>query len=260
MMKRSEPLLLINIIALGVALILLVAIFAILLWVFLSSGGLFFGMMLAFLFPVFLVCAIAGAVVYIALLVSNAWVTVRRKKAGTIPKRLGYIWLIFGGLTTTVALITVICGIVSMPLVAVLARTVKVSNPFLTAPVRSVPTYPSTVWDDQSQYDEVKETLFRSYNVPNSHPDDVADWYQSALSEPPWSVLQVNRYVEDDKRIGRIVRYCIQAQLNEGSEQQRTYYVEIFGQDDETSFWGTHVNIGTPKPITDVCERFLDEP
>lgn len=259
MMKRSEPLLIINIIALGVALILLMAIVAILLWVFQSNEGLFFGMMLTFLFPVFLVCVIAGAVVYVALLVSNARVTVRRKKAGTIPKRLRYNWLVFGGLTTTVALITVVCGIFSMPLVVELARAIKVSNPFLTAPVRSVPTYPSTVRDNQSEYDEMDETLFRSYNVPNSHPDDVAAWYQSALSEPPWSVLQVNRYVEDDEYTGRIVLHCIQAQLSEGSEQQRTYYVEIFGPD-ETSFEETHVNIGTPKPITDVCERFLDEP
>jgi hypothetical protein len=201
MMKRSGPLLIINIIALGVALVLLAAILVILLWVFLSDEGLFFGMMLAFLFPVLLVCATAGAVVYVALLVSNIWVTVRRKKDGALSGRSGYTWLVFGGLTTIVVLTTVVCGIVSMPLVAVLARTARVRNPFLTAPLRSVPTYPSIVEDDQSKYDEVGETLFRSYNVPDSHPDDVADWYQSALSEPPWSVLQVNRYVEDDEYI-----------------------------------------------------------
>lgn len=259
MMKRKEPILIVNVIALGVGLMNFIAIAAILVWVFGSNQGMFFGMMLAFLFPVLLILAVAGAVVYAALLVSNVWITIRRKKAGALSRQLGYTWLVFGGVTTTVVLITIVCAVVSAPLVAVLSRTLRVSNPFLTAPVRSVPAYPSTIRDDQSQYQEMSETLFRSYNVPSTHPDQIADWYQDVLSEPPWSVVQVNRYIEDDETVGRIVLHCIQTQRDEGNGQQRTYFIEIFSKD-EISYWGTHVNIGTPNPVTNICEQFLEEP
>lgn len=256
-MERKEPLLTINLIAFGIVVVLLVGIVVILWWVVWSNEGLLFGMMLAFLFPVLLVAAAAGVLAYIALFALNGWITLHRIKLHTSSRQLGYAWLTFGGMTIVTILIAAISGLVSVPLVSILAETLRTSNPFLTRPVRSVPTYPSFVWQDQSQYDEVGKTLFRSYNVPNSHPDKVVEWYQDVFSEPPWSVVQVNQHRDYNDYTGETyIRYCIQAQHDEGNGQQRTYYLEVFGED-STSLQEVHVNIGTPNPITDVCERYL---
>jgi len=130
-MKRKEFLLAINIIVLGFALMILVGTVAILLLVFQFDAGLIFGMLLANLFPVLLLIAVFGLFVFITLFASNVWSTLRREKIGAHSRQHRFIWLVFGGVTSVIILITVVCGFVGTPLVGVLARVWEVSNPFL---------------------------------------------------------------------------------------------------------------------------------
>jgi hypothetical protein len=123
----------------------------------------------------------------------------------------------------------------------------------LTIPVSDVPTFPGTMADDQSEYDDALKTAFRSFNIPGHTPDEIAEWYRNALSKPPWSVVQVNRSLvqETFQESGpQQVRYCIQSQRQEESHP-RVYFWEIMGRVDGSL--GTHINIGTPNPITDIC-------
>ena len=125
----------------------------------------------------------------------------------------------------------------------------------LSVPVSDVPIYDGTVTHDQSRYNEVRGTAFRSFNVPDSNPDDLVVWYKQVLSEPPWSLVRVDRYMVEESDITH-VRYCIQAQ-RQTSDEAVIYYWEFMGRDDGLN--GVHVNIGTPNPITDTCARYLDQ-
>jgi len=130
------------------------------------------------------------------------------------------------------------------------------TNLVLTAPVRDVPAYPGIITHDQSQFDERRNTLFRSFNIPNHNPDEIAEWYENALNQPPWSVVRVNRHYDRIYKNLLITEYCIQAQRDEGDGQKRVYYFELMGQPDNS----VHVNIGTPDPITDTCLRYSKQP
>jgi hypothetical protein len=126
----------------------------------------------------------------------------------------------------------------------------------LAIPVSDVPIYPGAITGDGSEYDEDLKTAHRFYNIDNHTPDEIADWYRHALSQPPWTVLNIDRNVIQDRDISQ-VRYCIQARRQEESGAA-IYYWEVMGQ--ERGANGVHVNIGTPNPITDACERYQKQP
>jgi len=126
----------------------------------------------------------------------------------------------------------------------------------LTLPVRDVPTYTGRITDDQSQYSEGLQTVFRSFNIPDHSPDEIAAWYRQTLSTPPWSMRQINRYSIQESGVNQ-VRYCIQAQRDD-EQTAHVYFWELMGQDDGVN--GVHVNIGTPQPITDTCQRDRKQP
>lgn len=256
---KKSPLLVSNYAALALSLTVLVAILVTLNRISVSNGGILFGMVFALTFPVLLLFGCAGAILYLVLLLFNIRATARSRKDVIFSQENRRVWITFSGTTAAVILITVIFGLVTTPLVIVLGREFSVRNPFRTSSIRNVPVYPAEIRDDQSQYDEIDETLFRSYNVENTHPDEIAAWHESTFSEPPWSIIQINHYVEDDPYIGRTAYYCFQVKHEEGRNQPQTYFIEIFGEDAK-SYDGTHVNIGTPKPITNVCEQFLNKP
>ena len=129
-------------------------------------------------------------------------------------------------------------------------------NQQLTAPVRDIPVYAGNIFDDQSQYWEVDNTVFRSFNIEEEDVEKVEKWYEEALSEPPWELIKVNRYTETDSGLVNI-RYCIQARRDIDNEK-RLYYWEFVGSNDLSI--GVHVNIGTPYPITDTCMRYIETP
>lgn len=125
----------------------------------------------------------------------------------------------------------------------------------LTAPVSDVPIFVGDVRADHSRYAGELDTVLRAYDIWDHTPDELAEWHQQVLSEPPWSVVQVNRDVI--KESGAIyTEYCIQAQRSEEGET-RIYFWEIKGWDRNTL---VNVRIGTPKPVTDTCLRHLDQP
>jgi hypothetical protein len=257
--RSDKHLLRLNGIALGLALVLLVGLIGCVLVFLVSGEGLLFGMLLGTFFPYAVLFALVGMILYIALLVSNTRAVTRRPQTNTLSKELRSTWLVFVSLTASILAIIAVCGVLSTPVIGMYAQEFKTRNPFLTAPVRSVPTYPFRAYDVESRYYERERTLHRRYDVYSRHPDEIADWYRDALSKAPWSIVQTNRYIErHDYYDYIIVRHCIQVEWIKETDQPRTYYLEIFGEDSSSS--SVHVNIGTPNPITDVCERFVDRP
>jgi len=125
-----------------------------------------------------------------------------------------------------------------------------------TIPVRDVPIYPGTIFSDQSQYLERESTVFRSFNIEQEDVEKVAIWYKETLSIPPWTLVRVDRYTETESGL-IYIRYCIQARRELGDEQ-RLYYWEFMGSNDLSR--GVHVNIGSPNPITDTCNRYIEPP
>jgi len=127
----------------------------------------------------------------------------------------------------------------------------------LTGEVSRVPLYPSSNPDLHTEYLEDDQTQFRSYDVQGASADEVVQWYKGELSRSPWLLIRADRYEGED--VGQsYTRDCVQASYSgEGGQGGQTYYVEVMGNASEES--GVHVNIGTPKPITDTCERFTGE-
>ncbi len=125
-----------------------------------------------------------------------------------------------------------------------------------TIPVRDVPIYPGTIFSDQSQYLERQNTVFRSFNIEREDIERVVKWYEEVLSTPPWTLVKIDRYTETELGLTHI-RYCIQA-IRELGNEQRIYYWEFMGSADLSR--GVHVNIGSPNPITDTCERYIESP
>ena len=135
-------------------------------------------------------------------------------------------------------------------------RQREIAERKLAAPVNDVPTYSGPIKSDQSQYDEERKTAFRSFNIPGRTPDEIVEWYRDALSKSPWTILQVDRHVL--QRSGAThIRYCLQVRRQEGNDAV-PYYWEVMGQEDGAQ--GVHVNVGTPNPITNTCERAQEEP
>ncbi|NIN65220.1 MAG: hypothetical protein GTO63_11080 [Anaerolineae bacterium] len=132
------------------------------------------------------------------------------------------------------------------------------ANLALATPVRAMPAYPAYVTHDVTRFDDWYDTAFRSFNIPDHTADEVAEWYQQALSQPPWYVVHVDRQVVQAAQsdLGNTeVSYCIQAKLDEGAGQERMYYLEVMWHSGNP----VHVNIGTPLPITEICERHVNE-
>ncbi len=125
-------------------------------------------------------------------------------------------------------------------------------DPELAELVRSVPVYPGTITDDQLGFSKDLNTSFRSFLTSKQHPDQVAKWYLDALSQSPWSIGLVERYV-DYYESGTLIRHCIQIRQDEGDGAKRVYYLEIVGLNEATS--PVRVNIGTPNPATLTCQR-----
>ncbi len=125
-----------------------------------------------------------------------------------------------------------------------------------TIPVRDIPIYSGTIFSDQSQYLEERNTVFRSFNIEGENVEQVVKWYEEVLSTPPWTLVKVDRYTETESGLTHI-RYCIQA-IRELEGEQRTYYWEFMGSDDISR--GVHINIGSPNPITDTCNRYIESP
>jgi len=125
-----------------------------------------------------------------------------------------------------------------------------------TIPVSDVPIYPGTIFSDQSQYLERENTVFRSFNIEQEDIEKVVKWYEKALSTLPWTLVKVDRYTETEPGLIHI-RYCIQARRKVGDEQH-TYYWEFMGSNNLSR--GVHVNIGSPNPITDTCNRYIEPP
>jgi hypothetical protein len=106
-MKDQEPLLTVNLVALRVVLILLLATVVFLLWVYLSNSALLLGLMLAGFFLALVVIAILGAIAYVILFIANVRATFR-KNAGAPTNQAGHIWLVFVGITVFALLLSVI--------------------------------------------------------------------------------------------------------------------------------------------------------
>ncbi len=129
-------------------------------------------------------------------------------------------------------------------------------NQQLSAPVRDIPVYLDNINDDISTYWEEKNTVYRSFNLQKADLEKVEKWYEETLSEPPWELIKVNQYTET--RSGLIfINYCIRAR-REFDNKKRLYYWEIIGSNDLS--FGVQVFIGTPNPITDTCERYVETP
>lgn len=125
----------------------------------------------------------------------------------------------------------------------------------LVAPVSDVPIFPGDIVVDHSRYASELDTALRGYSLWDHTPDELAEWYQQALSEPPWSVVQVNRDVIEES--GAVyTEFCIQAQRSENGET-RVYFWEIGGWNRNTL---VDVTVGTPRPVSDTCLRHLDQP
>ena len=132
----------------------------------------------------------------------------------------------------------------------IVAAQEAAENRELTAPVRDVPFYPGGL-DDQARYDETKATVFRSFNSDDD-VEQVVRWHQEALNKAPWRLVAVNSHTVVEYGSTRI-KFCIET-TRVFDQQTRTYYWEFMG--DSVTGHVTHVNIGTPKPITDACARY----
>lgn len=164
----------------------------------------------------------------------------REVPVGTIRAEIPQIFAV------PIGIVRLLSAMVDLPIV----------NQQQTASVRDIPVYSDNIFDDQSQYWEVDNTVFRSFNIEEEGIEKVENWYEEALSEPPWELIKVNRYTETDSGLVYI-RYCIQARRDIDNEK-RLYYWELMGSNDLSH--GVHVNIGTPNPISDTCKRYIEAP
>ena len=132
----------------------------------------------------------------------------------------------------------------------------EIVNHRLTVPVHDVPIYPGKITGDQWQYIKGVKTIFRSFNIEQEDTAKITKWYEENLAKSPWTFVEVNSYSYSE--YGEIhIEYCIQATRTIENEEH-VYFWEFRGGNDRSR--GVHINIGTPHPITDTCERFVRTP
>jgi hypothetical protein len=122
----------------------------------------------------------------------------------------------------------------------------------LAAPAREMPT-PEHITDETYSYWEEADTAIWNFNVPSFDPDQLAEWYSDALSDPPWLVVQARRQVTESGS-DHIIHH-IQARRVDSDGQKRDYCIEILGRDGAASI---HVNIFTPDCTP--CEYWFEQP
>ncbi len=129
-----------------------------------------------------------------------------------------------------------------------------------TASVRSVPVYDSPE-DDNYDFHEHDNNQNRHYNV-NASPFSVQAWYQTELSKSPWNLEWVkshqdhDTYQSDNFESQVIEGYCLYATKQSSDGQIESFFIEVFGDLSKPN--DSHINIGTPNPITDTCSRYLE--
>lgn len=141
---------------------------------------------------------------------------------------------------------TEVPAVISIP-VFIFKSLVEISeeearNRELTIPVSDFPVFPEGVVNDQSEYEENEQNIFRSFNIRDHNVDEVAEWYENALSNHPWKIIASHR---DE---GERIYHCFEVQ-----REDRIYYLELMGG----KTGSVHINIGTPFPITEVCEKYF---
>ncbi len=121
-----------------------------------------------------------------------------------------------------------------------------------TAPVRDIPIFPGDISHDQSQYLKEEKTAFRSLNVVQQDVNTVEQWYEMILAKSPWQLVQINHHTFTESDV-TYDRYCIQA-VRESRGETQTYFFEFFGSENGPSD-EVHINIGSPNPVTDACQK-----
>ncbi len=127
------------------------------------------------------------------------------------------------------------------------------ANQSLTAPVRDVPLYPSSVVVGGPRYDAQKANVTRSIETGDDL-QRVVEWHRQQLATAPWQVVGINSHNDDDG-FGYHTEVCIQA-TRASADGARIYYWELIGK----TAGGVHINIGTPKPITNACSPYATQP
>lgn len=122
-------------------------------------------------------------------------------------------------------------------------------NQALTAPVRDVPLYPASVVVGGPRYDAQRANVLRSIETGDDL-QRVVEWHRQQLAKAPWQVIGINSH-DDDDGLGYHTEVCIQAR-RVAADGTRMYYWELIGK----TAGGVHINIGTPKPITNACSPY----
>jgi hypothetical protein len=122
-------------------------------------------------------------------------------------------------------------------------------NQALKAPVRDVPLYPSSVVVGGPRYDAQKANVSRSIET-SDELQRVVEWHRQQLAKAPWQVIGIDSH-DDDDGLGYHTEVCIQARRVSG-DGERMYYWELIGK----TTGGVHINIGTPKPVTNACSPY----
>ena len=132
-------------------------------------------------------------------------------------------------------------------------------DPGLGASLRDVPVFPGRPQNEGAGYNAQADTFQRWYALPRQHPDQVADWYRTALASSPWTLVdsKLNRRESLSNR-PPWKRYCLVAErLAPGGESQRFYW-EVMGFDREGDYvW---VNVSAPRPNNVVCQPYVNQP
>ena len=122
-------------------------------------------------------------------------------------------------------------------------------NQSLTAPVRDVPLYPSSVTVGGPRYDAQEANVSRAIETGDDL-QRVVEWHRQQLAEAPWQVIGINSHNDDDG-LGYHAEVCVQAR-RVADDGERMYYWELIGK----MAGGVHINIGTPKPVTNACSPY----
>jgi hypothetical protein len=132
-------------------------------------------------------------------------------------------------------------------------------DPTHAASLRDVPMYPGRVQNEGAGYNAPADTFQRWYGLPRQHPDEVVDWYRTALASPPWSLVdsKLNRRDNIPNR-PPWKRYCLVAERREAGGDRGIYYWEVMGFDRERDYvW---VNVSAPHPNNLVCQPYVNQP